>query len=93
MGLISLVWEAFALVNSTVTHKMAVIFEDVKFMRATSMNKNQDVILTVSILKGQLMYKEKILEKLSRSFLKAFWQKSHRFFCVAHSLKVLEYLK
>lgn len=31
---------------------MKVVFEDVKFMRATSLQKNQDIIVTIAIHRG-----------------------------------------
>jgi fatty acid synthase len=51
-GWLYLVWETFAMMNGIHHSKLKVIFEDVKFLRATSLAKNQDVLVTISIHRG-----------------------------------------
>lgn len=49
---IFLVWETFGMMNAIYHEKFPVIFEDIKLLRATSLKKNQDVIVTVNIQRG-----------------------------------------
>lgn len=51
-GWIVLVWETFSMMIGTPYEKVKVIFEEVRFLRATSLNKNQDVLVTISIHRG-----------------------------------------
>lgn len=51
-GWLYLVWETFGMMMGIHHTKLKVIFEDVKFLRATSLLKNQDVLVTVSIHRG-----------------------------------------
>jgi fatty acid synthase, animal type len=51
-GYLVLVWETFSMMIGVPQNKMKVVFEEVKFMRATSMQKDQDVVLTISIHRG-----------------------------------------
>lgn len=48
-GWLSVVWETFSLMCAVPQMNMKVIFENVKFMRATSLQKNQEIIVTVVI--------------------------------------------
>ena len=56
-GWLYLVWESFANMMGVKQEKLKVIFEDVNFIRVTSLAKNQDVIITVSILRGIFLNK------------------------------------
>lgn len=51
-GWIVLVWETFAMMIGMAYENVKVIFEEVRFLRATSLNKNQDVLITISIHRG-----------------------------------------
>lgn len=51
-GWIVLVWETFSMMIGMAFEKVKVIFEEVRFLRATSLNKNQDVLITISIHRG-----------------------------------------
>ncbi|XP_070509346.1 fatty acid synthase-like [Chironomus tepperi] len=51
-GWLYLVWESFAKMMGVRHTKLKVIFENVKFLRATSLAKNQDVLVTISIHRG-----------------------------------------
>lgn len=51
-GWIVLVWETFSMMIGIPYEKVKVVFEDVRFLRATSLNKNQDVLITISIHRG-----------------------------------------
>jgi len=55
-GYITLVWETFGMMMGVHHSNLRVVFEDIKFMRATSMAPNQDVEITVSIAKGKLQF-------------------------------------
>ncbi|CRL02266.1 CLUMA_CG015087, isoform A [Clunio marinus] len=55
-GLIFLVWETFSMMNGCKQENFSVIFEEVKFLRATNLTKNQDIILTISIHKASGMF-------------------------------------
>jgi fatty acid synthase len=48
-GLLFIVWETFAMMQGMPYEQLPVTFEEVKFLRATSLMKNQDVILSISI--------------------------------------------
>lgn len=51
-GLLVLVWETFSCMQGIHYTNLPVMFENVQFLRATSLMKNRDVILSVSIHKG-----------------------------------------
>lgn len=51
-GWIVIVWETFAMMNGRHFEHMKVILEDIHFLRATSLNKNQDVLITISVHRG-----------------------------------------
>jgi fatty acid synthase, animal type len=51
-AIVDLVWKCFAEINDLVKENCAVTLEDVKFLRATSLTMNQDVIFAVNIHKG-----------------------------------------
>lgn len=51
-GWLYLVWETFARMLGISHTKLKVVFEDVKFLRATSLAKNQDVLVTIAIHRG-----------------------------------------
>lgn len=51
-GWIVIVWETFAMMVGMAFENVKVVFEDVRFLRATSLNKNQDVLITISIHRG-----------------------------------------
>lgn len=53
-GLIFLVWETFSMMLGYPHEELPVTIEDVKFLRATSLFKNQDVMLSISIHKGMV---------------------------------------
>jgi len=53
-GWLYLVWESFAKMMGVRHTKLKVIFENVKFLRATSLAKNQDVLVTISIHRGKI---------------------------------------
>lgn len=53
-ALICIVWETFAGMQAKLPEDVAVTFEEVKFLRATSLTKNRDVILSISIHKGTI---------------------------------------
>jgi fatty acid synthase, animal type len=48
-GWLILVWETFSMMMGVPQNEMKVIFEEVKFIRATSMQKNQDISVTIAI--------------------------------------------
>lgn len=48
-GWLFLVWETVSLMFGVPQMKMKVVFEDVKFLRATSLQKNQDILVTIAI--------------------------------------------
>lgn len=52
-GILVLVWQTFAFNHSIHFENLPVIFEDVRFMRATNLKKNQDVVLSISIDRGE----------------------------------------
>lgn len=47
-----IVWETLGLMMGVYFFEVAVVFEDVKFLRATALPKNQDVELTVMVQSG-----------------------------------------
>ncbi|XP_070505890.1 fatty acid synthase-like [Chironomus tepperi] len=51
-GWIFLVWETFAAMIGVHFEKVKVILEDIHFLRATPLVKNQDVLITISIQRG-----------------------------------------
>lgn len=51
-GWIFLVWETFAMMIGMAYENVKVVFEDIRFLRATSLVKNQDVLITISIHRG-----------------------------------------
>ncbi len=51
-GWIVIVWETFSMMIGVPYEKVKVVFENVRFLRATSLNKNQDVLITISIHRG-----------------------------------------
>ncbi|KAL7042296.1 hypothetical protein ACKWTF_001098 [Chironomus riparius] len=51
-GWLYLVWENFGKMMGIKHTNLKVVFEDVKFLRATSLSKNQDVVVTISIHRG-----------------------------------------
>lgn len=53
MGWLFQVWETFALMYGVPQMSMKIVFEDVKFMRATSLQKNQDILVTIAIHRGE----------------------------------------
>lgn len=52
-GWLFLVWETFSLMVGVPQMNMKVTFEDVKFLRATSLQKNQDILVTIAIHRGE----------------------------------------
>jgi fatty acid synthase, animal type len=48
-GWLFLVWETFSMMHGVPQMNMKVVFEDVKFMRATSLQKNQDILVSIVI--------------------------------------------
>lgn len=55
-GYLNLVWESFAMMRGMQQERLAVMFEDVKFLRATQLTKEQNAEMTVSIHRGLLFY-------------------------------------
>ena len=53
MGWLCLVWETFSLMHGTLQNIMKVVMEDIKFMRATAMQPNQDILITIMIHRGE----------------------------------------
>jgi len=51
-GWIQIVWETFAFMMGAHFEQTKVIFEDVHFLRATPLFKNQDLLVTISIHRG-----------------------------------------
>lgn len=51
-GWIVYVWQTFASMIGMPFESVKVMFEEVRFLRATSLNKNQDVLITISIHRG-----------------------------------------
>lgn len=51
-GWIVLVWETFSMMIGAPFEKVKVVLDEVRFLRATSLNKNQDVLITISIHRG-----------------------------------------
>lgn len=51
-GWLYLVWETFGMMHGIYHTNLKVIFEEVKFLRATSLVKNQDILVTCSIHRG-----------------------------------------
>lgn len=51
-GWLHVVWETFGMMMGIHYTKVKVVFEDVKFLRATSLAKNQDVFVTINIHRG-----------------------------------------
>jgi fatty acid synthase, animal type len=51
-AIVDLVWSCFANINGLVKETCAVTLDEVKFLRATPLTKNQDVIFTVMIHTG-----------------------------------------
>ncbi|KAG5684248.1 hypothetical protein PVAND_013485 [Polypedilum vanderplanki] len=51
-GWIFLIWETFSMMIGMNFEKVKVVFEDIQFLRATALNKNQDVLITISIHRG-----------------------------------------
>lgn len=47
------VWESLSMMNNTNKEDFPVIFEEVKFLRATTLKENQDVILHISVHSGK----------------------------------------
>lgn len=68
-GLMCLVWETFAMVHSMYFEDLPVTFQDVKFLRATSLMKNKDVILTISIHKGEFRFGLNTFERFRIKFI------------------------
>jgi len=52
-GWLYLVWENFGKMMGVRHTSLKVVFEDVKFLRATSLTANQDVVVTLSIQRGK----------------------------------------
>ena len=52
-GWLYLVWDNFGKMMGIKHTNLKVVFEDVKFLRATSLTKNQDVVVTISIHRGK----------------------------------------
>lgn len=51
-GWIFLVWETFAMINGMPHEELPVIFENVKFLRATTLQMNQDVFVSINTQRG-----------------------------------------
>lgn len=51
-GWLYLIWETFSLMHGVPQMKLKVAIEDVKFLRATSLQKNQDITVTIAIHRG-----------------------------------------
>ncbi|KAG5679912.1 hypothetical protein PVAND_009448 [Polypedilum vanderplanki] len=51
-GYLYLVWETFSMIVGSVAQKSNVEFEDVKFLRATNINKQSEVVFTIVIQPG-----------------------------------------
>jgi fatty acid synthase, animal type len=52
-GWIYYVWETLAFILGEPLEKLKVVFEDVKFQRATTLIENHDIIVTISIHSGK----------------------------------------
>ena len=52
MAIINLVWNCFADINNLSQENCAVTFDEVEFIRATLLTKDQDVVFTVTIHTG-----------------------------------------
>lgn len=53
LGWLYHVWEAYSIMQGYSYENFKVVFEDVKFMRATALQKNKDVIVTIVISRGK----------------------------------------
>lgn len=51
-GWLYLTWETFGMMHGIHHTKLKVVFDDVKFLRATSLVANQDIVVTCSIHRG-----------------------------------------
>lgn len=63
------VWETFGIMQGCLHMNMKVVFEDVKFLRATALQKNQDIIITISISRGKCFLKFLSKESTQQYFL------------------------
>jgi fatty acid synthase, animal type len=54
-GWLVLVWETFCLMSGLPQMETTVVFEAIKFLRATSVQKDQDIVVTINIHRGALM--------------------------------------
>jgi hypothetical protein len=60
VGILVFVWETLSAMYSTRKEDFPVVFEEVKFLRATTLKENQDVYLSVSLpVSG--MYKKSVV--------------------------------
>jgi len=54
-GWLVLIWENFHMMHERLLTDEKIVFEDVKFLRATSLQLDQDIKITLSIHRGLLM--------------------------------------
>lgn len=55
-GYIYLVWETVGMLNCSLNNSIPVVFEDVKFLRATYISTQRSVELTIMVQKGKLCF-------------------------------------
>lgn len=55
-GYLSLVWETLGMMHGELYTEISVVFEDVKFIRATNIPKEGEIEFTVMIQKGKITF-------------------------------------
>ena len=55
-GYLTLVWETIGMMHGELYFELSVVFEDVKFLRATNIPKEGSIEFTVTIQKGKLIF-------------------------------------
>ena len=60
-GYLCMVWESFGLMRGKVYTDVSVVFEDVRFLRATNIPKTGTLEFTVTIHKGYLFYENEYI--------------------------------
>lgn len=52
-GWIYYIWETFSMMSGVAMEKLSVVFDDVRFQRATTLMPHHDAKFTIEILKGK----------------------------------------
>ena len=53
-GYLFLIWQTFGMMRGKIFHDFSVVFENVKFLRATTIPKDGSIQLTLMVQKGKL---------------------------------------